>query len=310
MLDTPAPKSKNKKLPRLKENLMSQVRRFLEGSTNLVPNPALDNFVWLITKGFKTISIKGRPPEGLIVREKRASVSLEKFLLRHLEYFFRPDLTQIKKEELFIRFTNRMTHEDADIVYRATAGQIVISDELVAILERYAGDRRFAGGDYVFRREWVRADLKLSDIKIGDDGLYSDAEIARLVDENERNDAISFNANVVADRARKDADAANAEAARLANEAAEKRAAKNAEQQSGASESEKPADDGSEKEAAESSEQSGEGDDPLSSIGGDGEEAAEDSSSGEDATPPAEPVVEEKKPRRRRRKSEPTEASE
>lgn len=128
----------------------SQIRAFLDGK----PSPAsgvLDIFVWLVGGGYKHILIGGEVPEGLVNRLERPTVSLEKFFSEYLQYFFRKDYSRAMIENLYVKFTNQMEAEDVKIVYSATAGTLEVDPEL---LERYAGNRRFAhDGKRIFLRE-------------------------------------------------------------------------------------------------------------------------------------------------------------
>ena len=125
----------------------SPIRLFLEGE-DVQPNENLDLLVWLNTSGYKKLIVHGKPPEAYINRTM-PQVSIEKFLSKYLQYFFREDISRAKVEELYIRFTNQLTHEEAQIVYDATEGKIPMDLDRV---EAYVGDRRFANGALIFQR--------------------------------------------------------------------------------------------------------------------------------------------------------------
>uniref|UniRef100_A0AAU8HXT9 Uncharacterized protein n=1 Tax=Rhizobium phage LG08 TaxID=3129229 RepID=A0AAU8HXT9_9CAUD len=127
----------------------SQIRAFMDGRP-VQHSTVLDNFVWLIGGGYKKILISGEVPESLVNRMERPAASLEKFFSDYLQYFFRQDFDRPKLEELYVKFTNQMTAEDVKIVYAATLGEINLDPDH---LERYAGNRRFANGALIFRRD-------------------------------------------------------------------------------------------------------------------------------------------------------------
>lgn len=133
--------------------MTSQIRKFISGDTNVQPSYALDVLVWLNFEGYKSIRKGGVPPESLIVRDAVPTVSLERFLSKNVEYLFREDISIMKVEELYLRFTNRMEFEDAQIVYKATEGKLEIDPDFA---REYAGDRRFPGnGAYIFRDDYI-----------------------------------------------------------------------------------------------------------------------------------------------------------
>jgi hypothetical protein len=135
---------------------MSQLRKFLAGSKDAQANYPTDILIWLNFEGSKHAGVKGKPSDALIKRDDHASVSLEKYLSKFVEYLFRSDISRMKKEELYIRFTNRMDKDDAEIVYAATEGTLDLDLDLV---RKYAGDRRLTVegqvGAYIFREEYL-----------------------------------------------------------------------------------------------------------------------------------------------------------
>lgn len=143
------------------QNSFSQIRSFLEGKP-VKRSDLLDIFVWLIGGGYRNIRIGGRVPENLVNRSERPTISLEKFFADFLQYFFNQNFTQNKIEELYLKFTNQMTADDVEIVYKATSGEIDISPD---ILEQYAGDRRFANGALIFQRS-VYDELKAEKVAV------------------------------------------------------------------------------------------------------------------------------------------------
>ena len=134
---------------------MSALRKFLAGDYSVAPNYTIDVLIWLNYHGYKSAAVHGKPLTSLIKRDDAASVSLEKWLMKFVVYLFQPNMSNMKKEELYLRFTNRMDVGDAEIVYLATEGKLNFDlDQIRA----YAGDRRFGGapdGDYIFRNEYV-----------------------------------------------------------------------------------------------------------------------------------------------------------
>ena len=125
----------------------SPIRLFLDGE-DVPQNDNLDLLVWLNTSGYEKIKVHGKPPESMINRTM-PQVSIEKFLSKYLQYFFREDISTAKIQELYIRFTNQLTHEEALIIYDATEGKIPMDLDRV---EAYVGDRRFANGSLIFQR--------------------------------------------------------------------------------------------------------------------------------------------------------------
>ncbi|QIG67964.1 hypothetical protein EVB55_029 [Rhizobium phage RHph_Y68] len=133
----------------------TQLRKFLAGDKNVTQNYPTDVMIWLNYQGHKLTQIKGRPANSLIKRDEHPTVSLEKYLTKFVEYLFRPDMSRLKKEELYIKWTNRMDEVDADLIYRITSGQMEFDLDTV---RAYAGDRRIGGapdGEYIFRDEYL-----------------------------------------------------------------------------------------------------------------------------------------------------------
>ncbi|QIG69595.1 hypothetical protein EVB81_026 [Rhizobium phage RHph_I46] len=133
----------------------TQLRKFLSGDKNVGQNYPTDVMIWLNYQGHKLTQIKGRPANALIKRDEHPTVSLEKYLTKFVEYLFRPDMSRLKKEELYIKWTNRMDEVDADLIYRITSGQMEFDLDTV---RAYAGDRTIGGapgGEYIFRDEYL-----------------------------------------------------------------------------------------------------------------------------------------------------------
>ncbi|AKE44744.1 hypothetical protein AU106_gp113 [Sinorhizobium phage phiM9] len=132
---------------------MSQLRKFLAGDRSALPNYPTDILIWLNFEGYKYAKVKGKPVSSMIRRDDASSVSLEKYLSKFVEYLFHPDMSRMKMEELYVRFTNRMEGDDAEIIYQATEGKLQLDLDQV---RAYAGDRRLAeDGAYVFRDEYL-----------------------------------------------------------------------------------------------------------------------------------------------------------
>lgn len=136
---------------------MSQLRKFLAGHKDVQRNYPTDILIWLNYEGYKYAQVKGKPADSMIRRDDHASVSLEKYLSKFVEYLFHPEMSRMKKEELYVRFTNRMDKEDAEIVYLATEGKLQFDLDTV---RAYAGDRKVGddpNGALVFRDEYLVA---------------------------------------------------------------------------------------------------------------------------------------------------------
>ncbi|QGZ13891.1 hypothetical protein PP939_gp057 [Rhizobium phage RL38J1] len=135
----------------------TQLRKFLRGDNDVIQNYPTDVLIWLNYEGHKHTQIKGRPANVLIKRDEHPTVSLEKYLSKFVEYLYRNDMSRLKKEELYIKFTNRMDEVDADFVYQITTGSLKLDLDRV---RAYAGDRRIGGdanGAYIFLDSYLEA---------------------------------------------------------------------------------------------------------------------------------------------------------
>jgi hypothetical protein len=133
----------------------TQLRKFLRGDKDVSQNYPTDVMIWLNYQGHKMTQIKGRPANILIKRDEHPTVSLEKYLTKFVEYLFKPEMSRLKKEELYIKFTNRMDEVDADLIYQITTGTLALDLDRV---RAYAGDRTIGGdakGEYIFRETYL-----------------------------------------------------------------------------------------------------------------------------------------------------------
>lgn len=91
------------------------------------PSSALDVLIYVNFKGHKDLVVKGRPHPSYINRVTKPSVSLERFLSQTFEAFYNGD-----KDKLFaawVRITNTMASHDANLVYRASVGELKIDEK-------------------------------------------------------------------------------------------------------------------------------------------------------------------------------------
>lgn len=154
--------------------MKSAIHEFLAGNS-VPPSKPLDMLIWLNFGGHEKAIVKGKPPEAMIQRLQPPN-SLEKYLTRHLSYVFREDIRRSKVEELYIRFTNHLTPEDAEIIYQATEGKLPVDPKFA---EEYAKDRRFENGLLIFPEKVIEKSEEKSETSAGSDGKSVEGEVEK-----------------------------------------------------------------------------------------------------------------------------------